>query len=136
MPSDSFLRQDARLIVTRVLPASTSAVFSASIDLGSAATFNALVGTVCDLLLEIPATTTATGQTLQYTIQDSADNVTFLGVNFLPSTTLTGASNATAATSRVFRLAPTVRRYVRVSITPSATAGDQSAFTATLQIKT
>ena len=136
MPSDSFSRQDARLTVTRVLPSSTSAVVSQSIDLGSAGGFNAIVGAVCDLVLDIPATTTATGQTLQYVIQDSADNVSFLGVSFLPSVTLTGASNATAATSRSFRLGPTVRRYVRLSVTPSATAGDQSAFTATLQIKT
>jgi hypothetical protein len=136
MPSDSFSRQDSRLTVTRVLPSSTAAVVSPSIDLGSAGGLNALVGTVCDLVLDIPATTTATGQTMQYVIQDSADNVTFLQVNFLPSTTITGASGATAATSRSFRLGSTVRRYVRLSITPSATAGDQSAFTATLQIKT
>jgi hypothetical protein len=136
MPSDSFLRQDARLTVTRVLPSSTSAVVSASIDLGSAANLNAMVGTVADLVLEIPATTTATGQTLAFQIQDSADNSSFAAVGSLPSLTLTGVSNATAATTRILRFGPSVRRYVRLQVTPSATAGDQSAFTATLQLRT
>jgi hypothetical protein len=122
--------------VTRVLPSSTSAVVSASIDLGSAANLNAMVGTVADLVLEIPATTTATGQTLAFQIQDSADNSSFAAIGSLPSVTLTGVSNATAATTRILRFGPTVRRYVRLQVTPSATAGDQSAFTATLQLRT
>ena len=136
MPSDSFLRQDARLTVTRVLPSTTSAVQSAAIDLGSGALLNALVGTTCDVVLEVPATTTATGQTLTFVVQDSADGVSFAQIAACNSLTLTGVSNATAATTRIWRLPPTVRRFIRLSCSPSSTAGDLSAFTATLQIKT
>lgn len=136
MPSDSFLRQDARLTVTRVLPSTTVSVHSAAIDLGSAALLNSMAGTVCDVVLDVPATTTATGQTLTFAVGDSADGVSWAQIPSLNSLTLTGASGATAATTRIWRLPPTVRRYIRLSCTPSATAGDQSNFTATLQIKT
>lgn len=136
MPSESFLRQDARLTVTRVLPASTTAVVSSSIDLGSPASLNAMVGIACDVVLDVPATTVATGQTLTFVVQDSADGVSFAQIAHLNGLTLTGVSNATAAATRIWRLPPTVRRFIRLSCTASATAGDQSAFTATLQIKT
>lgn len=136
MPSESFLRQDARLAVTRVLPASTTAVVSSSIDLGSPASLNAMVGIACDVVLDVPATTVATGQTLTFVVQDSADGVSFAQIAPLNGLTLTGVSNATAAATRIWRLPPTVRRFIRLSCTASATAGDQSAFTATLQIKT
>jgi hypothetical protein len=136
MPSESFLRQDARLTVTRALPSTTAAVQSAAIDLGSGSGLNALVGTTCDIVLEIPATTTATGQTITLVLQDSTDGVSFAQIAACNSLTLTGVSNATAATTRIWRLPPTVRRFIRLSVSPSATAGDQSAFTATLQVKT
>lgn len=136
MPSESFLRQDARLAVTRVLPASTTAVVSSSIDLGSPASLNAMVGIACDVVLDVPATTVATGQTLTFAVQDSADGVSFAQIASFNALTLTGVSNATAAATRIWRLPPTVRRFIRLSCTASATAGDQSAFTATLQIKT
>jgi hypothetical protein len=49
---------------------------------------------------------------------------------------LTGASNATAATTRRWRLPSTVRRYIRVNIAMSATTGDLTAITAGIRLDT
>ena len=133
-PQVSFEMQDALLTVTRALPAQNDTVVSASIDLGIAAP--AIAGTHSDLVLDVPATTTATGQTQTFTVQDSADNSSFAAVASLATLVLTGASNATAATTRRWRLPSDVRRYVRVSITSSATATSQTGVTSTLTLRT
>ncbi len=135
MPGEAFNRQDARLTITRALPTQNATVNSSSIDLGSPANLNALVGSQSEVVLEVPATTTATGQTQTFTVQDSADNTSFAAVPALGTLVLTGAANVTAAAVRRWSLPSTVRRYVRVSITSSATAGDQSGVTSTFTIR-
>jgi len=133
-PQVSFENQDALLTVTRALPTQNATANSTSIDLGLSAP--ALAGTHSDLVLSVPATTTATGQTQTFTVQDSADNSSFAAVAALGTLVLTGASNATAATDRRWRLPDSIRRYVRISVTSSSTAGDQSGVTATLTLRT
>ena len=133
-PQVSFEVQDALLASSFALPAQNATVNATSIDLGNVNP--ALAGTHGDLVLSVPATTTATGQTQTFTVQDSADNSTFSAVASLATLVLTGVSNATAATDRRWRLPDSIRRYVRVSVTSSATAGSQTGVTATLTFRT
>lgn len=133
-PQISFEIQDSLLTVTRALPGQNATVNSSAIDLGIVNPV--LAGTHSDLVLDVPATTTATGQTQTFTIEDSADNSSFAAVAALATLVLTGASNATAATTRRWRLPSDVRRYVRVSITSSASATSQTGVLSTLTLRT
>lgn len=131
-PQDTFANRDALLTITRALPAQNTTVTSGTLDLQPEP---AMVGTLCDVVLDIPATATATGQTFTFTIQDSADGTTgFAAVAALAARVITGVSNATAATQFRWRLPSNVRRYLRVSVTASATTGDQTAISATLRL--
>lgn len=133
-PQVSFEVQDALLASSFALPAQNATVNGPSIDLGNPNPV--LAGTHSDLVLAVPATTTATGQTQTFTVQDSADNSSFAAVAQLATLVLTGASNATPATERRWRLPSSVRQYVRVSVTSSATATSQTGVTAVLTLRT
>lgn len=124
--------RDILLDVSRALPAQNTNANSSAFDLEQAVPDS--LPEHFELLLDIPATTTATGQTITFTVQDSADNSSFAAVPALATLVLTGASNATAATQRFIRLPSTVRRYVRVNIAMSATTGDQTAITAGIRL--
>lgn len=125
-------QQDLLLTVTTALPAQNTNSNSASLDLGVAAPEYA--GEHSELVVLVPATTTATGQTITVTVQDSADNSSFATVAALATLVLTGASNATAATTRRWRLPSNIRRYVRINRAMSATTGDQTAISTTMRI--
>ena len=125
--------EDALLSITRSLPAQNTNNNSSAIDLLTASPEWASRHT--NLLFNIPATTTATGQTITVTFQDSADNSSFAAITGLSTIVLTGASNATAALERVVVLPTYVRRYVRINIAMSATTGDQTALSATIKLR-
>lgn len=127
-------RQDQLLTVTRALPAQNTNADSSSIDLRVAAPLTA--GEHTELQVHVPATTTATGQTITVTFQDSADNSSFAAITGLSTLVLTGSSNATPATTRTIRLPSGVRRYVRINVAMSATTGDQTAISAILRLLT
>lgn len=100
-----------------------------SIDLGS--------GIPDDVLLElvVPALPSlANGQTMTFQFQDSADNSSFAAIPELATLVLTGGGGVgAAAATRTVALPPSCRRHVRVNIAASATAGDNTAVSATLQ---
>lgn len=124
--------RDLLLDVSRALPAQNTNANSTAIDLKQV-----LPDTLpehFEFQISVPATTTATGQTITITIQDSADNSTFATVEQLEPLLLTGASNATALTTRNFRLPSDVNRHVRVNIAMSATTGDQTAITVGIRL--
>lgn len=124
--------RDLLLDVSRALPAQNTNANSTAIDLKQVLPDS--LPEHFEFQISIPATTCATGQTITCTIQDSADNSTFATVEQLEPLLLTGASNATAATTRNFRLPSDVNRYVRVNIAMSATTGDQTAITAGIRL--
>lgn len=124
--------RDALLDVSRALPAQNTNANSTAINLEQAFPDGLL--DYVEFVIDVPATTTATGQTITFTFQDSADGTTFAAIPQLATLVLTGASNATAATTRGFRLPPTTRGWVRVNIAMSATTGDQTAITAGLRL--
>ncbi len=124
--------RDLLLDVSRALPAQNTTAASTAFDLKQVAP-DALPEHF-ELQVSVPATTTATGQTITLTIQDSADNSTFAAVEQCATLVLTGASNATALTTQNWRLPSDVKRYVRVNIAMSATTGDQTAITVGIRL--
>lgn len=124
--------RDLLLDVSRALPAQNTNANSTAIDLKQVLPDS--LPEHFEFQISVPATTTATGQTITCTIQDSDDNSTFATVEQLEPLLLTGASNVTAATTRNFRLPSDVKRYVRVNIAMSATTGDQTAITAGIRL--
>ena len=125
--------QDLLLTVSRALPAQNTSAATSAIDLGSVLPDTALES--IELVISVPATTCATGQTITLTPQDSADNSSWAALSRVAPLVLTGASNATAATGELrYRLPSNTRRYFRVNITMSATTGDQTAFTAIIRL--
>jgi molybdenum-dependent DNA-binding transcriptional regulator ModE len=68
-------------------------------------------------------------------VQDSADNSSFADVAILATLVATGAGGTGSAAASLTQRAPlTLRRYVRVNIAASATAGDNTVKKATLAL--
>lgn len=66
----------------------------------------------------------ADGKVLTFTLEDSTDGVTFAAVDPLQTTTVVGAGGAGSPAKVVeLRFPPSVRRYVRMAQTASASAG-------------
>jgi hypothetical protein len=124
--------RDLLLDVSRALPAQNTTAASTAFDLEQVVPDT--LPEHFELQIAVPATTTATGQTITITIQDSDDNSAFAAVEQCATLVLTGASNATAATTRNWRLPSDVKRYVRANIVMSATTGDQTAITAGIRL--
>ena len=125
-------RKDVNFIVSRALPAQNTAANSSSIDLEIASP--QFAGEYSEVEVVVPATTTATGQTITITLQDSADNSSFAQIPECETLVLTGVSNATALANRKWRLPRGTRRYINMRIAMSATTGDQTAITAQLAL--
>jgi microcystin degradation protein MlrC len=130
-------RNDAALSPAAIaLPAgSSTTVNSASIDLNAVGPF--LAETELELVTAsatLDSTALPNTETLTYTIQDSADDSSFQAVAVLSLATMTGAGGAGDTANTVYhRLASDTRRYVRVSVVSSGSAGDCSAATMTLK---
>lgn len=137
-PQVSYSRPDASLTITNVFPgAGATTASTGSLDLGIVSPN--LAGTDSDLVLTLPATTTPTGATFTFTVQDSADNVTFAAtgpIARLAAAVITGASNATAAATFTWRLPPGIKQYIKVSVTSSAGASGQTALNYQLALLT
>ena len=90
-------------------------------------------GDIEDVVFELAAPALLTAQladskVITYTLQDSADGVTFAAVDPLITTTQTGAGGAGAAAKTVrFRLPAGTRRYVRIAQTVTSSAGTLTA---------
>jgi hypothetical protein len=120
---------DSEKLVTRALPAQNTNVNSASIDFGTPPAPEAM-----ELRVSVPATPLlANAQTITVTFQDSADNSSFAAIPELATLVITGGGGVGAAAAvRDVNLPASARRYVRVNIAASATAGDNTAVSATL----
>lgn len=124
--------RDLLLDVSRALPAQNTTASSSTIDLEQV--LGESLPEHFELQIAMPATTCATGQTITLTIRHSDDNSSYAAINTLAPFTLTGASNATAAETRHFRLPPNTKRYLQVQIAMSATTGDLTAITAGIRL--
>lgn len=127
MRLNSRRQKDANFIATKALH--TTEALAASFDLGQV---NG--GLVEGILVEVvsPADVATTGKICTYTLQDSADNVTFAAVDPNVSTSITAASSALAAKTVEFPLPPNTRRYIRVAQTGDTLGSVAGTFTVSL----
>jgi len=135
----SHLQEDALLNVSRALPAAAStAVNSASIDLGHAGT-NGRLHADCEFLVSAPAVNTTMApdtRTFTYKIQHSDDDSTFVDIaSGVIVQTGAGGAGAAAASFR-WRAPSNVKRYVRLVVTSGASTADASSVSATLKLLT
>ena len=135
-PQSSFSVRDGLLTVETALPTQGNTVNSASIDLGFSNP--ALVGSMCDVNMSAPdGATLATGQTLTFTIQDSADNSSFANLAGVSGYAVTGVSNLVpAGSNRSIRLPPYVRRYIRLVCVAGASANTSASASYTMALLT
>jgi len=131
--------RDAQLIVTRALPASTSAVNSSAIDLQHAAAGRDFEAG-CEVLLSAPLLTITElpdTKTMTYKLQMDEDSafgspIDIYG-NLIVQTGATGGS-AAAITKRV-KLPSDVERYIRAVATPAGSGtGDCSGKSMTVEL--
>ena len=119
---------DNEKLVTLALPAQNTNANSTSIDLGTPPAPEAM-----ELRVSVPATPSlASGQTLTVTFQDSADNSSFAAIAELSALVITGTGGGGPSSVRDVNVPASTRRYVRVNIAASATAGNNTAVSATL----
>jgi len=136
--------QDILKYVRTALPAQNTTAQSASIDLEQTPADS--VNEVIDVIIRLPATPNlANGQTITFSIQDSADNSSFATVAGTGSFVVTGAGGNGGPAFPVaaipnspgmphFKLPPQTRRYIRAQVVTSATAGDNTAVFYTFQL--
>jgi hypothetical protein len=127
-------RRDADVKVTKALPAAAANNNSSGIDLGSVTP--GVLGEKIEVILEVPALPSLVdAKTVIYTLQDSADGVTFVAIPELATLTVTGAGGVgCAAATRTVRLPSSVRRYVGFNQAVLAAGGDNTAKSATLSL--
>ena len=127
---------DALLTQTQALPDAAASTSATSTDLGAAG-----IASLENIELQVdlpilPALVDT--ETMTLTVEDSADNSSFAAIAGLATLVATGTETpgSAAALSRRYSLPSTTRRYVRVTATASASAGDNSGVSFTYQIKT
>ena len=120
-------QKDANFITTKALH--TTEALAASFDLEQVTG-----GLIEGLLVEVvsPADVATTGKICTYTLQDSADNVTFAAVDPNVRTTITAASSALAAKTVEMPLPPNTRRYIRIAQTGDTLGSVAGTFTVSL----
>lgn len=123
--------RDGDFEVSKALPAAAASAVTDSLDLGQdkVQSLEAI-----EFEISVPATPELVdAKTITYTIEDSADDVTFAAVDPLISTTSLGAGGAGAAAKLTrFRLPSHTRRYVRLKAAVEAAGGSNIAVSFTL----
>lgn len=129
--------KDAGLKKTTALPSGAAATSSVGIDLGNGTKGDFVADHECTLTAPaLGVTPLPNAKTMLYQLEDSLDNSSFTvvaGYRELARQLGAGGVGDTAK-SAVFRLPSTIRRYVRVTATGSA-SGDASASTFDFEIK-
>lgn len=124
---------DALLTVSTAIPTQNTNVNGTAIDLGQTSPWPVMDDV--EVLVTLPAQASMTnGQTVTATLQDSADNSSFAAISALATIVQTGASSAGPAVTARVSLPSGVRRYLRINIASSATAGVSTAVSATLSL--
>lgn len=133
-----FLMADAKLAVTRLLPAAASAtVNSLGIDLETGTRSDFVAPT--EILVSAPALSTTIApdtRTMTYHVQHDTDPAFGTAVTIANSLIVqTGAGGVgAAATTARFKLPSNVKRYIRLQIVSGASTTDASALSATMQL--
>jgi hypothetical protein len=131
----SRLMKDLTLTVTKVLPAANANNDSSSLDLGAAT--DAVLQNI-EVKISVPALANLVeAKTLTISLQDSADNSSFAAIEELATLIVTGGGgNGAAATSQVYRLPSTCKRYIRFNSAVMNGGGDNTASSITMEVLT
>jgi len=117
--------QDALTKAELALPNAANQVNTAVIDLGSNAPFP--INEAVDVKLSIGAGTSANTLNINIHVQDSNEsNANFTNIAELSSWVNLGVSVNYVAATRVVKLPPTVKRYIRATAKGEANGGDAS----------
>lgn len=126
--------QDADLKKSAAMANAAGTADTASIDLGDADPSQRGVD-IPDLLIKTTAATGVNTHVNTLTVQDSADNISFAAVAFLPAFTITAAGGAYAAqTLRTKLPLHNVRRYIRLHDATDSGGGNATDGTMTLAL--
>lgn len=122
--------RDSDLIISKAIPAQNTNEDSSALAIGASFPEGVQVE------VAVPATPSlADGQTITVTLQDSADNSSFAAIPELETLVVTGGGGTgAAAATRTVRLPPSARKFIRMNIAASATAGNNTAVSATLSM--
>lgn len=127
--------RDVNLLALKALPAAGATNYSDSIDLGDQSPGQSKLDGF-QFEVAIPALPSlADAKTYTGTLQDSADNTTFVDIAPLASITRLGAGGVgAAAKTQLYPLPKDLRRYVRLKNVMLAAAGDNTAVSVTLSL--
>lgn len=122
--------RDSDLIISKAIPAQNTNEDSSALAIGASFPEGVQVE------VAVPATPSlANGQTVTVTIQDSANNASFAAIPELATLVITGAGGTGGpATTRKVQLPPSARKFLRMNIAASATAGNNTAVSATMSL--
>lgn len=127
--------KDATLIKTKVMPAAAATNYTDSIDLGTTYPGATVEEHELEMAIGAMANNTDSSKTILFTLQDSADDSTFLDVSPLNQLQVDGvAVTGSVAVTKKIRLPSNVRRYIRVSQVVPSGAGDNTAVTQTYSL--
>lgn len=124
------MTQDLNFTTSVAFPAASATAHMPALDLGTV--IPGPVGSALRMRIDVPALPSlADAHAATFTVEDSADNVTFATLPTTGNTAVTGANGAgSPATQFDFYLPPNVRRYLRVSVAVANGGGDNTAQTA------
>lgn len=127
--------RDQTLTRVTALPAAAAATAPTGVDLSVSQRTGPLDGHA-QFRITVPATPSLVdAKTITFTIQDSADNVTFTAIPGVATLVTTGASGAGAAAQDVLRHIPkTTRRYVRCIAAVETGGGSNIAVSYTFSV--
>lgn len=127
--------QDASLVKTKALPAAAAANFSTSIDLGQKNLGPSADFIEVEISVEAMPSLVDT-KTATLTLKDSADDSTFAAIPGVATIVQTGAGGAgAAAASRIIKLPPGTRQYLRLDAAVESGGGDNTAKSYTLKVR-
>lgn len=115
------------------LAAAGSSSNTASIDLGAGERAAALESVEIEVAVDDLPAAFASGGTITFTLQDSADNSSFAACAGLGTRVFTGTGAAQTGLSARVKLQPDVRRYVRANVAVSSGAGALTSYYAYLR---
>ncbi len=126
--------KDALLITTKALPAAAASNSHDGIALGARTSPNGTFTGDVELEISWPALPALVdAKTVTFTVQDSADNVTFATLGLTHVLTGAGGAGVAAGTKR-FRLPRTVKAYVNVLQAVLTAGGDNTAVSTTVSL--
>ena len=126
--------KDATLITTKAFPAAAASNNHDGIDLGDTTAGGGIKPENMELEISWPTLANLVeAKDIDFTVEDSADNVTFAPIGITHQVTGESGDGLTAG-AKLFRLPSTTRRYVRVAQAVETGGGDNTGNASTVSL--